>query len=116
MMLDLPVDIAEGENILVTLLIPKTMDHLISQAEVLYRTEKGDQAVSKAGIRFILLEPAKKRLIRDYVSSKSNSEVLEAFEHKSFGSEQKTRDTSFKKEKPELVNSGGLKETFKKIS
>jgi hypothetical protein len=112
MMLELPLGIAIGENILVTLLVPKTMVHILARAEVIYRLDdEKNKDFSKTGIQFIALDSAKKRLIRDYVSSKSQADISKAFEHKAFTSAR------IRKVQPDSLDVGPLsKETFKKAS
>ena len=73
-----------SDVILVTLLIPKSLIHIMVSAEIIYQMDEAkdkDAQLANFGVRFIGLEASKKRLIRDYISSKSKAEMKDVFEH-----------------------------------
>ena len=74
MMIELPNYVKRGDFIVVSFILPTSLETVNGRAEVLYLQKVSDK-LSKVGIKFINLDTIKRRAIRDFVSSKQFKDV-----------------------------------------
>lgn len=70
MSLNLPPQLGIGCLMLVTFILPHSLETVVGRAEIVYQKEGSIDGVTKTGIKFLTLETLKRRAIRDFVSSK----------------------------------------------
>ena len=77
MMIELPSSLKSGDLILISLVLPKSLETLVGRAEILYQKEKISDKMAQTGVKFINLETSKRRAIRDFVSAKPAFDLKE---------------------------------------